>query len=189
MLVSTSKGYRVSRQRVVSLLLTVTVSLPCATVAAAQDVQSATLQFAASASVVDQALEENRLFVDQAVQESRQSLDNLMLLGNQAGPVSGQDAGFLGERFTQIRESQAQFIEEYASLMRLRTEALFDHLEDRNEDISINFLQTGSLYDGPQVEFPDLVQVDPIFIVPQPVFFPGFVTPLGGFFAQIDTQP
>lgn len=132
-----------------------------------------------------QQFAEDRQFLETTFRETRNAFIALTAIDDDIlAPRYPQSGAGFAERVSEYSDAQAQFIEEYADTMALRTEALFEFREAANNDRLATFFQAESIYPiivaNPDIKAPE----EPGNAIDIPGEFPGLELPDGGFFAQ-----
>lgn len=144
-------------------------------------------------ALIDQQLITQREFVADALAQSQAVLTALLLQSHTSSATNFQFAPDtrdpVTERISEISSAQESFIAEYALGMRLRNAQLEGDFSDHLNARALMFFQTGSLYDGPDLEFEAPSLPSPVTPPTISVPFPGLTAPIGGFFATLDTNP
>lgn len=160
------------------------IALPVATLAQDQATPGLTGPFSNTPELAQQ-FAEDRQYLANTLQDTRNAVIALTAIdGDMFAPGYPQTGAGFSKRLSEHSEAQSRFIEEYADMMALRTEALFDFWQDANDQHSVTFFQTGSIYSiivtGPDIEPPK----EPSSPIDAPDAFPGLEPPVGGFFAE-----
>lgn len=132
-----------------------------------------------------QQFSDSKQFVDNSLRETREAVIALSPIdGNLLELRYPQTQSGISDRISAYSNEQTQFMEDYAEMMALRTEALFNLWESASAERVTSFFQTGSIYPiivpDPEFEYPE----PPDEAIELPGEFPGFPVQSGGFFAH-----